>query len=119
MTLELGNVEMDFTVNGTSIGNATMPNLTLTPGDNIVNMQATVYELVVVGLVLGGAATSNGTLHVDVHGNRTTYDGSVVPYYTDALQQTSLQVSLNVFTAQNQTVSATKRSLPRGNLVAR
>lgn len=118
MTLELGDIEMGFTVNGTNIGNATMPNVTLTPGDNHVFMQATVYELVVVGLVVGGAASSNGTLEVAVHGNRTIYDGTVVPYYSDALQQTNLTVSLNVFTAQNHTVSA-KRSLPRGNLAVR
>ncbi|KAJ9656055.1 hypothetical protein H2198_005215 [Neophaeococcomyces mojaviensis] len=97
MTIDLGNVTLAMSVNGTPIGTATLPNLTLKPGDNLVDMRAEVYQLVVVGIVL--ESYHDGILPVDVAGNTSTYDGMQLPYYNAMLAATKLRLDLNVFDA--------------------
>lgn len=111
MTLQLGTVKLDMFCNNTAVGNATLSNVMLTPGDNFIDLDATVYQLVVVGLVLGGAADKQGNLQIVTNGNATIYDGEVVPYYTNALAATNLTFPLNVYTAQNKTAGGEARSL--------
>ena len=108
MTLDLGKVTLSMSVNGTDIGTATIDNLVLEPGDNIVQMRAEVYQLVVVGIVL---ERQSAVLPVDIKGNQSTVEGQVIPYYTTMLGTTALQVQLNVTDAIAGSNLAAKRSL--------
>lgn len=97
MTIELGNVTLAMSVNGTSVGTTYIQDLTLKPGNNTVNMRTTVYELVVVGLIFNGY--SSGILPVNLVGNTSTYNGVELPYYNAMLEATKLKLDLNVFDA--------------------
>lgn len=108
MTIDLGRVTLAMSVNGTSIGNATIDSLVLKPGNNTIDMRATVYEVVVVGIVI---QQQNVMLPIDIKGNQSTFDGQVIPYYTSMLQSTALRVNLNVTQAVQGSGLTRKRSL--------
>lgn len=108
MTIDLGNVTLSLSVNGTAVGTSTLPNLRLKPGDNIVQMRAEVYQLVVVGIVM---ERQNAILPVDIKGNTSTYNGQQIPYYNGMLAATELSVELNVTEAVEGSGLIDRRSL--------
>lgn len=93
MTIALGNVTLSLSVNGTSIGTATLPNLRLEPGSNTATMRAEVYKLVAGAIALERQQT---ILPVDIQGNTSTFEGREIPYYTTILRKTWLQVPLDI-----------------------
>lgn len=93
MTIALGNVTLSLSVNGTSIGTATLPNLVLQPGNNTVGMRAEVYKLVAAAIALQREQT---ILPVDIRGNTSTFEGRQIPYYNTMLANTALQVPLDI-----------------------
>ncbi|KAK5948738.1 hypothetical protein OHC33_010161 [Knufia fluminis] len=93
MTLNLGNVTLAMSVNGTDIGVATLNNLVLVPGLQQVDLRAEVYQLVAVGIVL---ERQNPVLPVDLKGGNSTVDGQQIPYYTTMLQEVALQMDIDV-----------------------
>lgn len=93
MTIALGNVTLALSVNGTSIGTATLPNLRLEPGRNAVTMRAEVYKLVAAAIALERQQT---ILPVDIQGNISTFEGREIPYYTAMLRKTWLRVPLDI-----------------------
>jgi len=93
MTLDLGNVTLAMSVNGTDIGTATLGNLVLVPGYQEVEMRAEVYLLVVAGIVV---QRQNVVIPADMKGGNSTVDGQLIPYYTTMLQEVALRIELNV-----------------------
>lgn len=93
LTVDMGAVTLALSVNGTSIGTATIPSLVLKPGDNMVEMTANIYQLVVVGIVI---KQQNPIISVDMKGVQSVYKGQIIPYYTTVLKLLSLNRSLNV-----------------------
>lgn len=91
----MGNVTLDMSVAGTFIGNATLPNLRLEPGNNTVPIHVTVNQTAVVG-VLAIPRFHCGILAVDIAGNKSVYDGQELTYYSQALQANTLTNELNV-----------------------
>ena len=108
MTIDLGRVLLQMSVNGTDIGYATIESLVLKPGDNLVTMRAEAYQLVIVGVVL---ERGNAILPVDIRGVNSTYGDQLIPYYTTMLQSTALQVDLNVTAAVEGSNFIGKRAL--------
>ena len=95
ITLAMGNVTMDMSVDDTFIGNATLPNLFLVPGNNTVPIHVTVNQTAVVGLL----QTPNyrcGILPVDITGKKSMYNGEELTYYSAAVQANKLTNNLNV-----------------------
>lgn len=93
MTIALGNVTLALSVNGTSIGTATLPDLVLNPGANTQQMRAEVYQLVVAAMVM---ERENATLPVDIRGNTSTFGGQQIPYYNTMLAATQFRIDLDV-----------------------
>lgn len=93
MTVDMGTVSLILSVKGTPIGRATIPSLVLKPGDNIVDMRAEIFQLVVVGIVL---EQKDPIISVDIKGNQSVYNGQVIPYYTTVLGLLNLNRPLNV-----------------------
>jgi hypothetical protein len=95
MTLELGNVTLSLSVDGTPIGHSTLPNLILKPGDNHLPMLAVTNESSVIGLLLQ-PKYAKGILPIEIVGNTSTFNGKDLPYYGKALQGNKLNVDLDV-----------------------
>lgn len=93
MTLDLGRVALGMSVGYTDVGTAYVDPLVLKPGNNTVDLRAEVYQLVVAGIVL---SQGNAILSVDLKGINSTINGQLLPYYTAMIQETSMQVQLNV-----------------------
>ncbi|MBA7489680.1 hypothetical protein ES702_00214 [subsurface metagenome] len=93
MSIALGNVTLALSVNGTSIGTGTLPNLVLGPGNNTIGMRAEVYKLVAAAIAMERQQT---ILPVDIQGNSSTFQGRQLPYYTTMLSQTRLRVDLDI-----------------------
>lgn len=96
MTLDLGNVTMNLSVNGTAIGYSVLPNLILHPGTNNVSMQSTVKLLTVSGLVAN--FYKDRIIPLDVVGNSSisTQSGEHLPYFEEAIKSNTIRVELNV-----------------------
>lgn len=90
MTLELGNVTYDVIFNNTAIGTSLLPNLTLKPGNNTVDMFSTVDMLKILPL------PTDGLLHLEVRANSSIYNGQHLTYYEAALKSNPLKVTLNI-----------------------
>lgn len=93
MTLDLGRVALGMSVGYTDVGTAFVDPLVLKPGNNTFDLRAEVYQLVVAGIVL---SQGNAVLSVDLKGINSTVNGKLLPYYTSMIQETSMQVQLNV-----------------------
>ena len=95
ISLGMGNVTLDMNVAGTFIGNATIPDLYLTPGNNTLPIHVTVNQTAVIGL-LQQDQFNCGILPVDIKGKKSMYNGGELTYYTAALQANKLTNDLNV-----------------------
>jgi hypothetical protein len=101
MTLALGDVSFNMSVNGLFIGNATMPDLTLRPGNNSYPIHVTSNQTRVVGIIQEPRYHC-GVFPVDIAGDKSVYDGQVLPYYTEALKHNQLTTVLNITDALNE-----------------
>jgi hypothetical protein len=94
MTIEMGTVTQNVYVGDTMIGVATIPELTLKPGDNLVNMSSAANQATVIGLI--ATKYTNGKLPVRIVGNNSTVNGQEIPYFTSALKSQTLNTTLDL-----------------------
>ena len=96
MTIAMGNVTLDLSVNGKPMGQSYIDNLVLHPGNNTVPMTSIVNETAVINLLLVDGAYKDGVVPFVITGNSSVYNGKELPYFTEALSANNLTVSLNV-----------------------
>lgn len=95
LTVEMGNVTMDLSVGGTAIGQTLIPNLTLKPGDNTLDMRSTTDQAAVLKLI--GSTYKDGILPVEIKGNSSINSaGEHLEYFEAAIQGNVLQTKLDV-----------------------
>ncbi|OAL56052.1 hypothetical protein IQ07DRAFT_187268 [Pyrenochaeta sp. DS3sAY3a] len=94
MTLDLGNVTMDLSVDGKAIGTTLVPNLLLKPGDNVFPMQSRVDQLALLGLIQ--TKYRNAILPIDIVGNSSIRNGQHLTYYEDAIKSNLIKLNLDV-----------------------
>ncbi|KIW70686.1 hypothetical protein PV04_02931 [Phialophora macrospora] len=94
---ELGDLTLNMSVNGMSIGTATLPNVFIAAGNNSIPMTAVTNQTAVAGLVLG--PYKSGVLPIDMVATSVTYDGQRIPWYEQALGAVPLRVDLDVIPA--------------------
>jgi len=87
---------MNLFVQGTMIGSSLIPDLTLKPGNNTVDMRSTTNQSLVLQQL---ANFKDGILPVDIVGNSSVYKRQHLPYYEEALGSNKLRVNLNVGSA--------------------
>lgn len=93
MTVALGNVTLTLsTAIAGVVGNATINDLTIVPGDNNFPMTATINQT----LVINSMDTKTGNVDLMITGNNAVYNGQVLPYYVDALKSNVLNLTMNV-----------------------
>ncbi|PGG98248.1 hypothetical protein GX51_06896 [Blastomyces parvus] len=97
LTLTLGDVTLDLSVDGTKIGTSTLPNLVIRPGENLVKMRSKVELAAVFPLVSGDKAKyKNAVIPVTIVGKSAVYKGKELPYFTAALSSNTLHVELDL-----------------------
>ncbi|KAE8353018.1 hypothetical protein BDV28DRAFT_115330 [Aspergillus coremiiformis] len=108
MTISMGNVTLDLSVNGSSIGTAYIKGLVLKPGNNTLPMTAQVDLLAMLNFMGKYPGT---VVPVDITGSQTNssvYDGQALSYFSRALASNKLRIALNV----SQVVDSSSSSLP-------
>jgi hypothetical protein len=94
MTIEMGTITQNVYVGDTMIGVATIPDLVLKPGDNLVDMTSAANQAIVIGLIT--TKYLNGKLPVRIVGNNSTVNGQDIPYFTAALKSQELNTTLDL-----------------------
>lgn len=94
MTLELGNVTMNLSVDGEAIGTSLLPDMVLKPGENILPMQSTVKQLTVVRIIK--QKYHNGIIPLEIKGNSSIYNGEHLSYYEEAIRNNLIKLDLDV-----------------------
>lgn len=97
LTVSMGNVTFNNYVNGQLIGNSTIDNLVLKPGNNTVPMHGVTNQSAVLDLI--ASTYKNGVLPIDIVGNSSVYNGLHLPYYEKALKSNTQHVELNITAA--------------------
>ena len=97
LTITFGNVTFDNYVDGKLIGNSTLQNLVVKPGNNTVPLRGITDQLAVLGLIQG--KYKDGKLPVEIVGRTATYNGERLPYYELGLQKNVQHVTLDVVAA--------------------
>ncbi|KAB8074163.1 hypothetical protein BDV29DRAFT_125796 [Aspergillus leporis] len=95
LTIDLGNVTLGLSVNGTSIGESYINDLVLKPGDNTLAMRAKVDQLTVLS-VAKNYKDMVVPLEVTGSDNSSVYNGQVLSYFSKALSSNKLAVDLNI-----------------------
>ncbi|KAL2850198.1 hypothetical protein BJY01DRAFT_261854 [Aspergillus pseudoustus] len=95
MTLTMGNVTVNLSSNGTSLGRGTIPDLVLVPGNNTVDMVSKLNQEKLVQ-TLSQLPENTSTISLTIAGNSSTYDGQDIPYLTAALSSTTFDMQLNL-----------------------
>lgn len=102
MTLTLGNVSQTIygpsTANGTTgvfLGNSTLPNLVIRPGTAEYDFRFAADSVAFVNL-LKDPRYACGVFPATLVQERSIYDGSVVPYFTSAMRQQNLSMTIDI-----------------------
>lgn len=93
ITIHMGDVTLDLSVDGTPIGTSLLPDLVLRPGTNDYEMRSTVEILTVATII--ARDYPDGVLPLEVVGNRSVVDGEIIPYFTEAIQSNVIRIDLN------------------------
>jgi hypothetical protein len=95
MTIELGTVSQNVFVDGKSIGVATIPNLTLKPGDNLVPMSSASDQAAVIVAIT--SKYPDGNLPVTIIGNSSVNaKGEHLVYFEKALAANKMTTTLKL-----------------------
>lgn len=106
LTLHMGNVTFANYLPATPfspavpIGNTTIADLVLRPGNNTVPMRSTVNQTLIIQAI--AVVYKDGIVPVDIVGNTSVYNGQHLPYFEAALQSLTQHVRLDVNTALKQ-----------------
>lgn len=84
---------MNLSVEDDFVGTALIPNLTLRPGDNTVEMRATANRTIILQKL---PRFPDGIIPIDIIGNSSVYNGQHLTYYEDALKSNRVSIRLNV-----------------------
>jgi hypothetical protein len=96
-TYDMGNLTMNMYVNGTAVGNSTIKDMVIRPGNNTFEMFATTNQTAVVQLLFTNYKC--GIFPIDIATETVTYNGQRLDYYEKALQLKNLTVHLDVISA--------------------
>ena len=93
----MGNVTMDMYVKGIFVGNGTIKDLVIRPGNNTFPLYATTNQTTVLQLLF--TRFKCGIFPIDIATRKVVSDGQELAYYEKALQAKNLTVKLDVISA--------------------
>lgn len=92
MTIAMGDVTLELSTATGVVGNSTIANMTLVPGNNTLPMIGTMDQ----AKVLGSADLTTGIVELSIVGKSAIYNGEHLVYYERALANNNLSLALNV-----------------------
>jgi hypothetical protein len=95
MTLTIGTMVQDIYLNGTMIGNATIPDVVLKPGQNTFQMKSAADQISVI-TYLQADKSKSGILPVEARARTVTYKGKRLEYFEYAMMETPVKLNLNL-----------------------
>jgi hypothetical protein len=101
LTLDLGTIILDVKSGDLTIGNATLEDVTLYPGNNtypltgVLDLSTIIHNL---GKVLASQASNlkSGNLALDTITRSITWNGTLVPYYTEVMSGLTLTANVAI-----------------------
>jgi len=94
LTVAMGNVTLIISTPKAGIlGNSTINDMTLVPGNNTLPMTGILDQ----NKVLSSMNSTTGIVTLTITGNSSTYNGQHLTYYESALQSNVLTLDMNVF----------------------
>jgi len=97
MTLTIGDMLQDIYVDGTLIGNTTINNVVLQPGDNLFQMSSITDQAIVMKFLTG--QYNNGILPVEARTRSITYKGVNLWYFEEAMKASPVHLDLDLSSA--------------------
>lgn len=92
MTIVMGDVTLELSTATGVVGNSTIANMTLVPGNNTLPMTGTMDQT----KVLASADRTTGIVQLSIVGKSAIYNGEHLVYYERALASNNLSLALNV-----------------------
>ncbi|TGO48070.1 hypothetical protein BOTNAR_0495g00040 [Botryotinia narcissicola] len=92
MTIVMGDVTLELSTATGVVGNSTIANMTLVPGNNTLPMTGTMDQT----KVLASADLTTGIVQLSIVGKSAIYNGEHLVYYERALASNNLSLALNV-----------------------
>ncbi|PGH07226.1 hypothetical protein AJ79_06330 [Helicocarpus griseus UAMH5409] len=97
LTLTLGDVTLDLSIDGTPIGTSKLNGLVVKPGDNNVEMRSNIEIAKVFPFVSGkDAKYKDFVVPITIVGKSAIHEGKELPYFTAALASNELKIDLNL-----------------------
>ena len=94
ITVALGNVTFDNYVGDKHLGNSTINNLVLKPGDNILDMRSIIDQSIVLTLLTSDY--KDGFLPIEIAAKQAVYNGVHLTYYEAPLKSHNFTTKLDV-----------------------
>ncbi|KAJ5920988.1 hypothetical protein N7466_009314 [Penicillium verhagenii] len=118
ISLEVGTLTMDVKAGDLVIGNATLTDVTLVPGDNTFPLRgildiSTVIKNLATVLKAEASAIKSGNLSINAVATSVVWNGTLVPYYTDILKELTLTTEIGLGAVLKNTIAYLKSE---GNL---
>ncbi|OCL13904.1 hypothetical protein AOQ84DRAFT_371763 [Glonium stellatum] len=101
VTFELGNVTLNLKVGDLILGNATMENVLLKPGNNsisargIIDLKTTIKNIGPI-VTAEADALKAGNIEVSASGNQTIFNGQHIDYFEDVLNNLTLTAQMPI-----------------------
>jgi hypothetical protein len=96
MTLTIGDMLQDLFADGKPIGNTTIKDVILKPGDNIFPVTSRTDQAAIIPLIGPGKKFPNGTLEIEARTREITYQGQPLPYFTEAMKASPVHFSMDI-----------------------
>lgn len=91
-----GNATFTNFIDGTDIGNFTIPNLLLVPGSNKVPISAILDQVKVLDAVRSPKYCKTGIVDIKLRGSAVRNDGQTLQYFLDALSANNQTLTLDI-----------------------
>jgi len=94
LTVDLGDVVADLYADSVYVGNATLNNVVLQPGDNTIPLKAAANTSAILPLVL--SKYKNGVIPIEIRGRTVTKNGVRLPYYEEPLKASPINFQMDL-----------------------
>ncbi|KAE8372011.1 hypothetical protein BDV26DRAFT_298257 [Aspergillus bertholletiae] len=98
ISLQMGTVSFNLTINDSTLGYIDIPDLTLRNGTSTAVALGDLDIKLLIRKGLWESSISNyGKVTIGIHGNRSVYNGEEIPYFTAAIKAISASTTINLF----------------------
>ena len=116
--LQVGTINLNLKAGDIVIGNASLQDVTLVPGDNVYPLKGildlkTVIKNLAAVLEAEASAIKSGNLSINAVTTSVVWNNTLVPYYTDVLRELTLTASVGLADILKNTIAYLKS---QGNL---